>query len=47
VTGRAVRATAIGVLTADAAGLRVCLLIATNRPDPASATSPDRGHLNH
>jgi hypothetical protein len=43
-TGRAVRATAVGVLTVDAAGLLACLLVAVNRPEPDSATtSPGRG----
>jgi hypothetical protein len=40
VTGRAVRATALGVLTLEAAGL---LLVVANRPESASATPPDRG----
>jgi hypothetical protein len=43
-TGRAVRATAVGVLTVDAAVLLAGLLVVINRPEPVSATtSPDRG----
>jgi hypothetical protein len=43
VTGRAVRATALGLLTLDAAALLACLLVAGTGPEPASATSGDRG----
>jgi len=43
-TGRAVRATAAGVLTLDAAALLLALLVVGNRPEPVSATTPpDRG----